>query len=302
MTTEPRDRKRLTKKQRKRLKRQTAGAPAPRWRSTGALGGAAFAIVALIVVIFVVLGSRSSGAPSPGLGSVPAAVLSAVTRPNPDIVAAVGTGGQPGNLNRVNGDLLKGQGGKPMVVYVGAEFCPYCAAERWSLVMALSRFGSISNLQEMTSSSTDVDPNTSTFTFHNSSYSSSTIDFQTAELEDRNQQPLESPSAQISQIFNSVDKPPFTANAQGFPFLDIAGRFVLNSSSYDPSILQGLSWEQIASDLSQPGSPVTKAIVGNANYITAAICVTTGNQPAGACSSPVIQSIESTLSHQAPVG
>ena len=41
---------------------------------------------------------------------------------------------------------------------MGAEFCPYCATERWSVVMALSKFGTFSHLVGTTSSSTDVDP------------------------------------------------------------------------------------------------------------------------------------------------
>ena len=41
--------------------------------------------------------------------------------------------------------------GKPEVLYVGAEYCPFCAAERWPVVVALSRFGTWSGL-----SATDV--------------------------------------------------------------------------------------------------------------------------------------------------
>ena len=33
--------------------------------------------------------------------------------------------------------------GKPKVLYVGAEYCPFCAAERWPMVVALSRFGTL---------------------------------------------------------------------------------------------------------------------------------------------------------------
>ena len=48
--------------------------------------------------------------------------------------------------------------GLPAVVYVGAEFCPYCAVQRWALLVAFSRFGTFSNLgQIIGSSSTDVD-------------------------------------------------------------------------------------------------------------------------------------------------
>lgn len=55
--------------------------------------------------------------------------------------------------------------GKPAVIFVGAEWCPYCAVERWSLIIALLRFGNFSNLEYMLSSSTDIYPNTPTFTF-----------------------------------------------------------------------------------------------------------------------------------------
>jgi hypothetical protein len=222
-------------------------------------------------------------------------VLSAVTHPDPSVVAAVTTGGQPPELTRVAGtQVVRGSGGRPAVVYAGAEYCPYCGAERWSMVMALSSFGTFKGLEETTSTSTDVYPNTPTFTFVHSSYSSPWVDFQSAELQDRNGQPLQSPSAEISNLLTTVDQPPYTASAQGFPFLDIAGRFVLSQTGYSPQVLQGLSWNQIAADLANPGSPVTKAIVGHANYLTAAICSATGNRP-GVCSSSTIRGIESTL-------
>ncbi len=187
------------------------------------------------------------------------------------------------------------------MIYVGAEYCPYCAAERWSLVMALARFGTFSGLQEMRSSPTDVDPNTATFTFHASTYSSSVISFQPVELEDRNQQPLESPSASVASIFTTFDQPPYAATRQGFPFLDIGGRFMLEGAGYDAALLQGLSWDQIASSLSDAGSPVTQAIVGNANDLTAAICSAARNQPS-VCTSPTITGIEAALAAQPVVG
>ena len=46
------------------------------------------------------------------------------------------------------------------MLYIGAEFCPYCAAMRWSMAVALSRFGTFTPLHGIHSSSTDVDPST----------------------------------------------------------------------------------------------------------------------------------------------
>jgi hypothetical protein len=73
--------------------------------------------------------------------------------------------------------------GKPLVVYVGAEYCPYCAAERWAAVIALSRFGTFSGLGQTHSSSTDVYPNTATLSFHGASYTSQYLQFQGVETQ-----------------------------------------------------------------------------------------------------------------------
>jgi hypothetical protein len=293
----------VTKKQRKRGVQSRDTPATPRWRSTGALVIASVVVVIGIVLAFVVLAAHPapSNSPAAGFGSAPPAVLAAVADPPTSVVDAVGTGGQTGGLKRIAATPLTDPSGKPQVIYVGAEYCPYCAAERWSLVMALARFGTFSGLQEMRSSPTDVDPNTATFTFHGSTYSSSLISFQPVELEDRNQQPLESPSASVASIFTTFDQPPYSATRQGFPFLDIGGRFMLEGSGYDPALLQGLSWEQIASSFSDASSPVTRAIVGNANDLTAAICSTVRNQ-ASVCTSPTITGIEATLAGQPDVG
>ena len=94
---------------------------------------------------------------------------------------------------------------------MGAEYCPFCAAERWTMVMWLSRFGTFKNLSEIQSSSTDIYPDTDTFTFHKSSYTSQYIDFSSNEVEDRNQQPLQTLSAATTNIFTKWDTPPYTA-------------------------------------------------------------------------------------------
>jgi len=42
-----------------------------------------------------------------------------------------------------------------VVSYVGGEYCPYCAIQRWALLVALSKFGSFTNLDgQVISSST----------------------------------------------------------------------------------------------------------------------------------------------------
>jgi hypothetical protein len=171
--------------------------------------------------------------------------------------------------------------------------------------MALSRFGTFTGLKEMSSSSTDTDPNTSSFTFVDSSYTSQSVDFMPVEEEDQNQNALQTPSASVEQIFTTYDQEPYsnsTAGQPGLPFLDIGGVYVLYQTSFDPAILQGLSWEQIAADLGNPDSSVTLAIVGNANWLTAAICLADGSQPSSVCGSATVQGIETVLTAQSSVG
>ena len=72
------------------------------------------------------------------------------------------------------------------------------------------------------------------------------------------------------------------------------GKYLSVGATYDPTVLNGKSWDQIASALSDPNSAIAKAIGGSANHITAAICKMTGNQPASACTATV-QSLEKSL-------
>ncbi len=69
---------------------------------------------------------------------------------------------------------------------------------------------------------------------------------------------------------------------------------MISGASYVAGTLAGLSWSTIATDLSNPNSTVAKAVDGTANYITAAICKMTNNQPASACTATV-QSLESQI-------
>ena len=216
--------------------------------------------------------------------SVPTATLDAVGSPSGDVL--------PTKVG--NGTTAEGADGKPLITYVGAEYCPFCAAERWAVAVALSRFGTFENLSGTQSSGSDEFPNTQTLSFYGSSYSSPYIDFQPVE-EETNQPSgdgyttLQTPTAAENALVAKYD-------TQGsIPFLDIANRYVITGSSYSPQVLQGLSRSQIAADLSNPDSAVAQAIDGTANDITAAIATVTGNQPSSVGSSATIAAIAQKL-------
>jgi hypothetical protein len=287
----------LTKKQRRNMAaaRSVSLERRPPWQSPTVVTISSVAVVAIVLIVIVVI-NAAGGSNATVATPVPQAVLSAVVNPSASVVDSVGSGGQPGEMVRLPASAkLLGAGGKPMVVYVGGEYCPYCAAERWSMVMWLSRFGTFTNLHEIQSSSNDIDANTNTFTFHKSSYTSQYIDLSTNEIEDRAQQPLQKMSTQVTNIFTKWNTSPYTTTAGQFPFIDIGGVFSLYSTSYNPADLANLSWNQIAAKLSDPNDKVTKDIVGNANILTAATCIATGDQPSSVCSSSTIQNIEQAL-------
>lgn len=187
-------------------------------------------------------------------------------------------------------------GSAPTLLYYGAEYCPYCAAERWAMIVALSRFGTFSGLSTMHSSSTDVYANTPTWTFHGSTYTSQYLTFTPKEMytdiptSSGGYTTLDSLSSDQSAIFAKLDAPPYvqsTSDSESYPFVDFGNQYVIVGASYNPQTLDGLGWATIANDLSKPSSSVAKAVDGTANYMTAALCKLTNNQPATACTSTV---------------
>ena len=63
-------------------------------------------------------------------------------------------------------------------------------------------------------------------------------------------------------------------------------------------VLQGKTWDQIATAMSDPYSAIAKGVIGAANGITATICLTHQDQPANVCSLPVIKSLETQIKAQ----
>ena len=127
--------------------------------------GIVLSLLAVIIVAFVVISHIQSSVTPPAPAS--SQVFKAVTQVDPNILSVVGTGKLQDPFKSVQGSppVLNGPTGKPEFLYIGAEYCPFCAAQRWAVVVALSRFGTFSQLYQTTSSSTDSYPSTPTFTF-----------------------------------------------------------------------------------------------------------------------------------------
>jgi thiol-disulfide isomerase/thioredoxin len=260
------------------------------------------AVVVALVLVKVNSKATASGVSNGPTGAALASVVTDTTSVPASTLNAVGAGsGVTSTPTSISGSALT-SGGKPEVVYVGAEYCPYCAAERWAMVVALSRFGTFSNLGTVHSGSNDVYANTPTFTFYKSSYTSKYLTFTPVEEETNIPQgtsgytALQTPTSAQQALVSKYDAPPYVASgSQGaIPFVDFGNKYMISGASYSPQLLQGKTWSQVASALKNPSSPIAKAVDGTANYMTAAICKLTNNQPATACTS-VVKGLEAKI-------
>jgi len=263
-------------------------------------------MIAAVVVVIAIAGAVAiaSGRHTQANDQLaPAALVSKVTNVPVSVYRRVGTGSTVGAPKRIDAPALT-ESGKPLVLYIGAEYCPYCATERWAMVAALSRFGTFTGLRSTHSSSTDVFPNTQTFSFHGATYTSKWLAFTGVELQSNKRSgdgyaTLDTPTAEQQSIFSTYDRAPYVGNdpssAGGIPFIDFGGKFVVGGVSYDPAVLQGKSANAIAEALSDPTSTIARGAIGTANTFTAAICALTNNQPAAVCSDPSITKIAASL-------
>ena len=246
----------------------------------------------IVLIVGVLLYVYFTGNTSDVVASDPA-VFNAVTHVDPTLLEQVGTGNAQSTLQALKGGppALTGPTGKPEFFYVGGEFCPYCAAQRWAIVVALSRFGTFSPLSQMHSS----EQNLATFTFIKSTYTSQYIDFVAKEVQDNQDNQLDTLSSDQQHIFNTYNSPPYMQSAGAIPFIDVANKYVSSGSYYLPDTLVNLSWQDIATQMKQTDNNVSKGILGSANYLTAAVCASTQNKPSTVCNATYIQQIEKSL-------
>ncbi len=246
-------------------------------------------VVVVIVVVLIVINLTSGSTPNKVDQPASAQLVSAVTSVPVGIYNAIGTGS--GNVSgpptKISGAPLT-LNTKPEILYIGAEWCPYCGAERWALVTSLSRFGTFTGLETGFSSSTDSYPSTPTFGFQSITYTSSYLSFVAVETQDVNHNSLMSLSSQESDLFKKYD-------SQGsIPFIDIGNKW-FSAANYNPQVLQGLTHDDIAGTLSLPTNQTAESILGSANYLSATFCNIDGDRPASVCNSSGVQAAAKTL-------
>lgn len=278
--------------------------------------GTAAIVIVIVVVLVVVKITGGSSKPSSGgpWTAASAQVVQQVSHVPASVFNSVGVNAEVAQINQpipISGqkpltftDAATGKS-LPGVYFYGAEYCPFCAASRWSLIVALSRFGTFHKLGNMQSSSTDIDPNTQTFTFSKASYTSPYIVFKSDEYLSNvasasgGYTVLQKPTAALQKLVTKYDSSKYfpqslTPGSSGFPFIDF-GNKILQDTLYDPSILQNLTRDEIAGGLSDAKNPITAVIISGANYLSASVCHIDGDQPATVCSSKGVSAATKAL-------
>lgn len=274
---------------------QVAARKAEQRRRALLISGSAGLVLVIVVGLIGFKALFTSSAKQAGSGHLPTSVAAAVTKVPATTLAAISTGGIPNPIPTYIKPITDSpliSGGKPEMLYIGAEFCPYCAAMRWSMAIALSRFGTFGPFTGIHSSSSDVYPNTATLTFYKQRYTSKYLTFTEVENTTVTKQLLQKPTTAEQALWLKYDNSP---QGPGYPFISFGNKVVLTGPIYSPRVLQGLTWTQIASELKIPTSAVATSVIGSANYLTAAICKMTSDTPASVCKAAPIPAIEAKL-------
>jgi hypothetical protein len=237
--------------------------------------GSVAAVAAIVIALIAVKLASPRAALHASESAAPTAVVQPVTNVPTAVLSEAGPARVITPLQQVRtaGPPLT-VGGKPAIVFVSEESCPFCAAERWAVAVALSHFGTWAKLGVTSSAADDVYPNTATLSFRSAVYHSVELTLLTTELTDNAGHTLQPQTPLDTQLIAHFDVPPYVNSADqsgAVPFLDIANQYILAGAQYDPQVLAGLSARQIASQLSDPASPVAQAVDGSAQVIIAAI-------------------------------
>jgi hypothetical protein len=295
------------------------GRPTPTSKPRGLSGamlawgavGLVIVIVAVLVIVKLAANSTTSSTDFTPVTPAPAAVVHDVTNIPTSVYDKVGITSPQVQVSPPT--VLTGQppltlaGRTPAMLYYGAEYCPYCAAERWAMTAALSRFGTWSNLKTTASSHTDIYAATNTFSYYGATFTSPYLAF--TGVEQYTNVPtstagvytnLQNPTTEELNNIKTYSSSKFNPNAStsggvSFPFVNINNVALFSGASFSPGVLANLSWTDIAGGLSDPTNPATQAIVATSNYMSAAICASTKGAPASVCNSSGVQAAAKAL-------
>lgn len=246
------------------------------------------ALVICIVAVLVIVKVAGNSGPgvadqvSPPAGTpIPASTLAKLSSVPMSTLNAAPTSGIIGTPQAVANPALNSNG-KPELLYIGAEFCPHCAAERWALYVALSKFGTFSPAPGRIHSATS-DGNVPTLTFYGTKYSSPYFSFNPVEVYTNHPSAngytsLQTPTPSEERLWQE-------SNGGSFPFVDFGGKQVLSGAQYSYVDLQNLPFSSVAAQVGDNSTVIGSNIDASAAQLVKTICGSLSHgQPADVCS------------------
>lgn len=241
------------------------------------IGIIALVVVGIGVLVVAKMATDTDSAVSTAAKPAPASIATDLAAVPVPAIAAAGEN-EVRNRPQPADEEARTEAGKPLVTYIGAEFCPFCAGERWALTVALSQFGEFSGLKTIHSSEGDVP----TLSYVGSTYTSDYLAFNPIEMQDQNRRSLETPSDAEMELFQRL-------GGGSFPFIDFGGTAYQKGGAVEVTTLVGKDQVDIAAALaaSTPEDTDQTKLEGNINAVAAGyirtICGLTDNQPANVC-------------------
>ena len=170
-------------------------------------------------------------------------------------------------------------GDKVRVFFLGAQYCAFCAAERWALVSALERFGPLSGWgKESHNDGLDGFRAIPTYDLRNATYTSPYLHFTGKEILDHKGKPLQKLDADEQAIVNQYDK------NGAWPFLFINGQYAQLGSGFSPALVQGPQFDTLRKEgISGAHTPAAHETANEADPIVRYLCQSTGGAPASSC-------------------
>ncbi|MGH2442012.1 MAG: DUF929 family protein [Chloroflexota bacterium] len=261
-----------TLQRQKEIERQRTRTAGRRKRMLTWVVAGIIAAAALAAALVYAINGGSSGATAPAVAATLGSPTSTIPSP------------PTSGFSRVGAPLH--EHGKLELLFIGAQYCPHCAGQRWPIVKALDQFGTFSNL---TASSND-DGTIPTFDLLHAGYTSKYVYFDHKDVEDRHHNSLQTLNNSEQTLFNQYDA------SGGIPLVTVGG-YAIVGDGYTLSDVQGHSFKTVqhALQAGNAGQPFVTDINGETNTLTALICHADGMLPASTCGRTPIKKIVAGL-------
>jgi Domain of unknown function (DUF929) len=246
------------------------------------------------LVALVVLPTSAAAARTDGSKPAPAKITQLVTHVPARTLNEVGVGGNGSDIGLFPLHASLTSRGKPELLAEELAWCPHCAANSWSVAIALSRFGTFTGLRVINTGKYYCKiahdpcvltpfpcyPYTDGLSFFGTTFHSPFVSFTPVVVQNVKGHKLQRPTPEEKAALHPFDP-------QGeIPVFDVGGQWGMIGVGYNPADLAHKTWSQIARSLADPHNPLALRIDGFANIMTAAICKATNGRPSRVCNSP----------------